>query len=208
MIRVGMVAAFALFLVACGQAKKEEPKKAPVKPPDQYRVKFDTTKGEFTIEVKREWSPRGADHFFELLQYKFYNGVRFHRTIRGFVAQFGINGNPKVNQIWALARIPDDPVRHKNRRGTITYAKLGPNSRTTQVFLNLRDNPELDSTGFAPFGKVVDGMDVVDKLAYLYGELKPRGHGPDPTKIEIEGNKYLDREYPRLDAIKSATVVP
>lgn len=201
--------ASALLLVACGEPKKEEPKKAaaPAKPPDQYRVKFDTTKGEFTIEVKREWSPRGADHFFDLVQSRFYNGVRFHRTIRGFIAQFGINGDPKVNQIWSMAQIPDDPAKLKNKRGTIAYAKLGPNSRTTQVFINLRDSSDLDTTGFAPFGKVVDGMDVVDKLAYLYGELKPRGHGPDPGKIQIEGNKYLDREYPRLDSIKAATVV-
>jgi len=196
----------ALFLAAC--SSPTEPAKAPPeKPPEVYRVNFETTRGAFTIEVHRTWAPRGADHFFELVQAKFYDGVRFHRTVRGFVAQFGINGNPKTQQLWSSLKIPDDPVKEKNRKGTLSYAKLGPNSRSTQVFINLADNLSLDKTGFAPFAQVVEGMDVVEKLYFSYGEVAPRGGGPDPSKIEIEGNAYVERAFPRLDAIVKASVV-
>ncbi|MBK5294797.1 MAG: peptidylprolyl isomerase [Acidobacteriia bacterium] len=186
--------------------KKTAPAPAPVKPPGLYKVKVATSKGDFVIEVHRDWAPQGADHFFELLQTRFYDGVRFHRVVRGFVCQFGINANPKLQQIWGSASIPDDPVKQKNKRGTISYAKLGPNSRTTQIFINLADNALLDSTGFAPIGKVVEGMDVVGKLYFAYGEVAPRGGGPDPTQIELRGNVYLDRSYPRLDSILRATL--
>ncbi len=210
-MRSRIAIALTLALASCSgpSEEKKAPRKAavPEKPPGVYKVRFDTTKGPFVVEVTRAMAPHGADHFFELVQARFYNGVRFHRVMRGFVCQFGINGDPKVNQVWALGAIPDDPVKQKNKKGTITYAKLGPNSRATQVFLNLRDNPELDTTGFAPFGKVVEGWDVVEKLAFLYGEVKPRGSGPDPMKIEAQGNAYLDREYPRLDAIKAASIL-
>ncbi|MBM3812045.1 MAG: peptidylprolyl isomerase [Acidimicrobiia bacterium] len=198
------------LLAGCAGEKTVEKKAAPPppeKPPENYKVRFETSKGNFTIEVHREWAPHGADHFFELVQAKFYDGVRFHRVVRRFVCQFGINGNPKLQQLWGSAQIPDDPLKEKNRKGTISYAKLGPNSRTTQVFINLADNAMLDSTGFAPFGKVVEGMDVVEKLYFAYGEVAPRGGGPDPTQIELQGNVYLDRTYPRLDAIQTATVL-
>jgi peptidyl-prolyl cis-trans isomerase A (cyclophilin A) len=206
--------AIGLFLVlaACSPApppetKSAEAPKPPEKPPEVYRVLFETTKGNFTIEVTRAWAPRGADHFFGLVQAKFYDGVRFHRVIRGFVAQFGINGNPKKNAIWSTAGIPDDPVKGKNRKGTLTFAKLGPNSRTTQVFINLRDNLDLDKSGFPPFAKVVEGMDVVEKLYYSYGELAPRGSGPEPGRIETEGEAYLAARFPRLDRIEKATII-
>lgn len=202
-----------LLLAACESAPKVETKAAaPVKkepPPALYRVNFATTKGDIVIEVRREWSPRGADHFYELVTAGFYDGVKFHRVLKTFVAQFGINGDPKIDQLYSMMRIGDDPPTQKNKRGTIAYAKLGADSRTTEVFFNLRDNPVLDTTGFAPFGKIVEGLENVDKLAYLYGELAPRGRGPDSSRIHREGNVYLNRDFPRLDAISKATsVVP
>ncbi len=188
------------------QAAKTPPPK-PEKPPAVYRVKFETTKGDFIVEVHQEWAPRGADHFFELVQNCFYDGARFFRVIRRYIVQFGINGDPKIQRLWGRMQIRDDPVKKSNQRGFLSYAKLGPNSRTTQVFINLRDNSSLDKQGFAPFGKVVEGMDVVERLWSSYGEVAPRGTGPDPTKIELEGNDYLDRKFPRLDSIIRATVV-
>jgi peptidyl-prolyl cis-trans isomerase A (cyclophilin A) len=199
-----------LALLSCGPRQVEKKKEAaapPEKPPEVYKVKFETTKGDFVVEVYRDWAPRGADHFFELLQAKFYDGVRFHRVVRRFVCQFGINGNPKIQRLWGSAQIPDDPVKQKNVKGTLSYAKLGPNSRTTQVFINLADNAMLDTTGFAPFAKVIEGMDVVEKLYFAYGEVAPRGGGPDPAQIELQGNSYIERTYPRLDAINKASVI-
>jgi cyclophilin family peptidyl-prolyl cis-trans isomerase len=160
------------------------------------------------VEVRREWAPRGADHFFDLVHSKFYDGVRFHRVVRGFVCQFGISPNRQVQGIWGVMKIPDDPVKLRNLKGTLAFAQLGSNSRTTQVFFNLRDNRSLDASGFAPFGKVKEGMDHVERLYSAYGEVAPRGSGPDPTQIEIQGYSYLDRQFPRLDSITRATVVP
>ncbi|MBM3735846.1 MAG: peptidylprolyl isomerase [Acidobacteria bacterium] len=202
-----------MLLAACGggnvEQKKESAKKAPPeKPPELYKVKLDTTKGAIVIQVTRAWAPRGADQFYSLVRERFYDGVKFHRVRRDFIAQFGINGDPKVNRLWAQLQIPDDPPKEKNRRGTVAFAKLGANTRSTQVFFNLRNNPELDSTGFVPFGKVVEGLEVIGELTSFYGELAPRGPGPDPAKIHLEGNAYLDRGFPRLDAIKTAAVVP
>ena len=200
-----------LGLAGCDPVPKAETKAAPVKkepPPPAYRVKLGTTKGDIVVEVRREWSPRGSDHFYELVTAGFYDGVKFHRVMRTFVAQFGINGDPKVGQLYSMMRIADDPVVLKNKRGTVTYAKLGFDSRTTEVFFNLRDNTDLDNAGFAPFGKIVEGLEVADTLAYFYGELAPRGNGPDASRIHREGNVYLDRDFPRLDSIKKATVMP
>ena len=181
--------------------KKKEP------PPPVYRVRLETTKGAIAIEVKREWAPHGADHFHELVAAGYYDGVKFHRVMKTYAAQFGVNGDPKVDQLYATMRIPDDPPKEKNKRGTITYAKIGANSRTTEVFINLRDNPVLDTTGFVPFGKIVEGLDVADKLTYLYGELAPLGRGPEAARIHREGNVYLNRDFPRLDAIEKAVIV-
>jgi peptidyl-prolyl cis-trans isomerase A (cyclophilin A) len=188
--------------------KKEPAKKAEKpKPPESYRVKLETTKGDIVIEVTRAWSPYGADHFYELVAAGFYDNVKFHRVLKKFIAQFGINGDPNTDRLYANLKIPDDPPKEKNRRGTVAFAKLGPNSRTTEVFINLANNAMLDTTGFTPFGKIVEGMEVADQLAYVYGELQPKGGGPDPTKIHLIGNKYLDSQYPRLDAIKKATIL-
>ena len=185
----------------------DAPPPKPEKPPEVYQVKLETTKGDIIIEVHREWAPRGADHFFELVQSKFYDNSRFFRVVRRYIAQFGINPDPKIQSLWAQMRIPDDPVKQSNKKGFVTFAKLGPSSRTTQVFINLRDNETLDKDGFAPFGKVIEGMDVVERLWSSYGEVAPRGTGPDPTQIELQGDAYLEQKFPRLDKIVRATVL-
>lgn len=203
-------ALLAVLVAGCSVPKPVARQEAPPaeKPPETYRVKFETTRGNFVVEVRRAWAPRGADHFFELVRAKFYDGVRFHRVVRGFVAQFGINGDPKRQRLWSSLKIADDAATQKNRKGAISFAKLGADSRTTQVFINLADNASLDKAGFAPFGLVAEGMDVVERLYFSYGEVAPRGGGPDPTKFELEGNTYLERAFPRLDSILRAVVVP
>lgn len=178
--------------------------------PETYRVLFQTSKGDFTIEVTRAWAPRGADRFYELVRSGFYDEARFFRVIRSprpFMAQFGISGDPAVSAKWEEAVIEDDPVRASNTRGTISFATAGPNTRTTQVFINYADNSRLDASGFSPFGKVVAGMEVVDQLYADYGEGAPQGLGPDQERIQKEGNAYLIREFPKLDYIKTARIV-
>jgi peptidyl-prolyl cis-trans isomerase A (cyclophilin A) len=204
-------AAACLLLAGCSAPPENKPA-APVKTaqrepvPDVYRVNLDTSKGAVGVEVTRAWAPHGAEHFFELVKTGYYDGDRFYRVVPRFVVQFGINGDPKVTQLWSSLRIPDDPVKQKNRKGTVTFASSGPGARTTQVFVNMRDNPTLDHEGFAPFGRVVNGMDVLDKLYGGYGDMPPRGSGPDGVKIEGDGNTYLDNHFPRLDYIRKATV--
>ncbi len=171
------------------------------KVPDVYKVKFETSCGDFVIEVNREWAPVGADRFHELVEMGFYNDCRFFRVVPDFMVQFGINGNPKVQKDWRDASIRDDRVRKSNKRGYITFATSGPNSRTSQVFINFKDNSFLDGQGFAPFGEVVEGMDVVDKIYSGYGEE------PDQGAIQSKGNEYLQAQFPKLDYIKKATIV-
>jgi peptidyl-prolyl cis-trans isomerase A (cyclophilin A) len=175
--------------------------------PETYRAQFETSKGNFTIEVTRESAPLGADRFYNLVKNGFYEGARFFRVLPGFVVQFGIPADPAVAREWRMARISDDPVRGTNARGTITFATAGPNTRTTQVFINLADNANLDGMGFAPFGRVTEGMDVVGQLHSGYGEGAPHGRGPDQGRIQSEGNAYLEAQFPKLDYIKKATVV-
>jgi peptidyl-prolyl cis-trans isomerase A (cyclophilin A) len=163
------------------------------KAPDTFRAKFTTSKGDFTILVERAWSPLGADRFHALVKNGYYDDVRFFRVIGGFMAQFGLHGAPEVNKAWREATIKDDPVVKSNLRGWVTYAKRGPDTRTTQVFINFKDNKSLDSQGFPPFGQVVEGMDVVDKLYSKYGDGPPRGSGPNQDKIRSEGNAYRTR---------------
>jgi peptidyl-prolyl cis-trans isomerase A (cyclophilin A) len=174
--------------------------------PAVYKARFDTTKGVFVLEVRRDWAPNGADRFYNLVKSGFYDNVRFFRVISGFMVQFGISGDPKVSAPWREARIPDDPVKQSNKRGYITYAMAGPNTRTSQVFINFGDNASLDNQGFSPFGRVISGMDVVDKLNAEYGEGAPRGRGPDQSRIQMEGNTYLARDFGRLDYVKKATI--
>jgi peptidyl-prolyl cis-trans isomerase A (cyclophilin A) len=178
-----------------------------VSAPATYRARFQTTAGVFVIEVQREWAPRGADRFYELVKSGYFDGQRFFRVLSGFMAQFGIHGDPKMSAVWRERRIPDDPVRQSNTRGMVTFATAGPNTRTTQVFINYANNSMLDGQGFAPFGRVIEGMAVVDRLFAGYGEGAPRGRGPDQGRIQAEGNAYLAREFPKLDAVKRATIV-
>jgi peptidyl-prolyl cis-trans isomerase A (cyclophilin A) len=174
--------------------------------PAVYKAKFDTSKGAFVVEVHRDWAPNGADRFYNLVKNGFFDNARFFRVIKGFMVQFGINADPKISAVWRDARIKDDPVRTSNGRGLVTFATAGPDTRTTQVFINFADNAALDRQGFAPFGQVVKGMDVVDALYSDYGEGAPRGRGPDQGRIQREGNAYLMAEFGNLDYIKKATI--
>jgi len=174
--------------------------------PATYKAKFETSKGAFVIQVTRAWAPNGADRFYNLVKNGYFDDVRFFRAISGFMVQFGINGDPALNAKWRVARIQDDKVSQSNTRGMITFATSGPNARTTQVFINFADNSNLDSMGFAPFGKIVSGMDVVDKLYTGYGEGAPNGRGPDQNRIQAEGNAYLNQGFPKLDHVTRATI--
>jgi peptidyl-prolyl cis-trans isomerase A (cyclophilin A) len=190
------------------EGKKAEAPKAAAKiekTPDVFQAVFDTSKGKVVIEVHRDWAPVGVDHFFSLLQTGYYDGNRFFRVTHNYV-QFGINGDPQTNGLWSTARLPDDKVKQSNVKGTLSFAHLGPNTRTTQLFFNMKNNKDLDKQGFAPIGKVVTGMDVVEGFYSAYGDMVPRGQGPDPSKIEVQGNAYLDAKFPRLDYIKKATI--
>jgi peptidyl-prolyl cis-trans isomerase A (cyclophilin A) len=174
--------------------------------PATYKARFDTSKGVFVIDVRREWAPVGADRFYNLVKNGFYDENRFFRVISGFMVQFGINGNPQVSTPWRNAQIKDDPVKQSNKRGFITFATSGPNSRTTQVFINFGDNSRLDGLGFASFGQVSSGMNVVDQLYSDYGEGAPQGRGPSQGRIQGEGNAYLTRDFPNLDFVRKATI--
>jgi peptidyl-prolyl cis-trans isomerase A (cyclophilin A) len=170
-------------------------------------VRFETTRGDFVVEVERAWAPHGADRFWNLVRIGFFDGAAFFRVIEQY-AQFGIPRESRVSGAWSGATIPDDPPKESNLKGTICYAKTAaPDSRTTQVFINRSDNTGLDKQGFVPFGRVVEGMDVVEKLYSGYGDMAPFGKGPDPRAIQTLGDGYLKREFPRLDAIDRAAVV-
>jgi peptidyl-prolyl cis-trans isomerase A (cyclophilin A) len=192
-----------------GKGRQQETAEArlPQKAPDVYRVQLDTSKGPIIVEVHKEWAPRGAERFYELVNSGYYNGARFYRVVRNYIAQFGFSGNPKNDALWQMAYIPDDPVKQSNRKGFVSFAQSGPATRSTQVFINLRDNKDLDKSGFAPFGQVVEGMENVEKLYYSYGDLPPRGYGPDPSQLGSQGNAYLDAKFPRLDHIRKAVVL-
>ena len=174
--------------------------------PASYKAKFDTSKGVFVIEVTRAWAPQGADRFYNLVKNGFFDNTRFFRVIPNFMVQFGISGDPALNTKWRVARIPDDKPAQSNTRGMVTFATSGPNARTTQVFINFKNNSRLDALGFAPFGKVVSGMNVVDALNGEYGEGAPDGRGPDQMRLQTEGNAYLAKDFPRMDFIKKATI--
>jgi peptidyl-prolyl cis-trans isomerase A (cyclophilin A) len=194
---------------AGGQANREKllkPAELNDKAPDKFQVKFDTSKGEFIVEVTRAWAPTGADRFYNLVKYGYYDGCRFFRVIENFMAQFGINGDPKVNAAWNRAVIKDDPVKQSNTSGFITFAMGGPDTRTTQVFINTKDNSRLDRDGFSPFGKVIKGMAIVEGLYNNYGDGPPKT-GPDQGRLQAEGNAYLEKSYPKLDYVKSAVII-
>lgn len=227
--RALLLSALALLLAGCpspngsaaaasgdgtGDAKEAsagllDPEAAAQTAPDTFVVRFETTKGTVRAEFQRAWAPKGADRIYSLVKAGYYDGCRFFRVLnspRPFMAQFGINGDPAVNAVWSEAMISDDEVKQSNSRGMVTFAMGGPNTRTTQLFINYADNRNLDGMGFSPVGKVIEGMEVVDAFYGGYGEGAPRGPGPDQGRIQSEGNAYLDQAFPKLDAIKTATV--
>lgn len=201
---VALISAFPITAVQA--AGLSDPASLNEKAPDVYKVKFDTSKGPFVVEVHRDWAPNGADRFYNLVKNGFFNDARFFRVIDGFMVQFGINGDPGIMARWRAAQISDDPVSQSNTKGMVTYAMAGPNTRTSQVFINFGDNSQLDRSGFAPFGRVVSGMNVVEALNAEYGEGAPNGRGPNQSRIQNEGNAYLSKEFPRMDYIKKATI--
>jgi peptidyl-prolyl cis-trans isomerase A (cyclophilin A) len=177
------------------------------KAPPTFKAKFETNKGNFVVEVTRDWAPVGADRLYNLVKSGFFDEARFFRVISGFMVQFGIHADPKISAVWRDKRIADDPVKQSNTRGLVSFATSGPDSRTSQLFVNYGDNSRLDKMGFSPIGRVIEGMDVVEQLYAGYGEGAPQGKGPNQGRIQQEGNDYLNREFPRLDYIKKATIV-
>jgi peptidyl-prolyl cis-trans isomerase A (cyclophilin A) len=209
MLRLALVTVAAVLAAAATAAAAPPPSllhpaSLTAKAPAVYAVAFTTTKGKFVVTVHRAWAPRGADRFYNLVRAKFFDGVTFFRVVKGFVVQFGISPTPAVSAAWQTAVIQDDPVKTSNAVGTITYADAGPNTRTTQVFINLGNNASLDGQGFAPFGKVTSGMSVVDKLYGGYGD-QPTG---DQQQISQQGNAFLKKHFPKLDGIVTARLVP
>ena len=212
------LAALTALAIACGRDEAETPPPpALLSPnadslakhaPDSFKVAFETGKGRIVVQAIRAWAPLGVDRFYYLVSHGYYDRVKFFRVLPDFMAQFGIHGDPAVNSAWEDRTIPDDSVRQSNGRGTITFATGGRNTRTVQLFINKADNRRLDALGFAPIGRVVEGMQVVDSLYQDYGEGPPHGFGPDQGRIGRQGNRYLNREYPRLDSIVSARVIP
>jgi peptidyl-prolyl cis-trans isomerase A (cyclophilin A) len=212
--------ALTLSAVAAEDAKKEQPKadaketpkpasanfadpsKLTEKAPETFKAQFETTKGKFIIEVTRSLAPNGADRFYNLVRSGYFKDIAFFRVVPGFMVQFGVHGDPSVSANWRAANITDDPVKTSNKRGYVTFATAGPNTRTTQLFINYGDNAFLDGQGFSPFGKVVEGMDVVDKINSETGER------PNQGAIQDVGNAYLKKEFPNLDYIKSANILP
>jgi len=190
-------------------AQQLDPALAKEKAPAVFKAKFVTTKGDFVLEVHKDWAPNGADRFYNLIKLGYYNETRFFRVVDGFMVQWGIHGDKAVNKLWQDNTFPDDPVKQQNTRGMVSFATRGPNSRTTQVFINFVDaNTRLDGMGFAPFAKVVEGMNVVDSLYKGYGEGAPRGQGPDQGRMQAEGNDYLKKDFDKLDWIKNTMIVP
>lgn len=177
------------------------------KAPESFQVKFTTTQGDFIVTVHRDWAPLGADRFYNLVKHHFYDNASFFRVLPGFVVQFGIPARPDISRVWSKAAIKDEPVKQGNKKGYLTYAMGGPNTRTTQVFINLADNSRLDAMGFSAFGEVTEGMDIVEKFYSGYGEGAPNGSGPRQDLIEAEGKTYLDKSFPKLDSIKTAALI-
>ena len=220
----------ALFLTACGTKSQElastggaaqpeesseattpsallDPSKLTETAPATFKVKFETTKGEFTVEAHREWAPLGTDRFYNLVKAGYFQDLAFFRALDGFMAQFGIHGDPQVNAVWQVASIKDDPVVQSNTRGKMTFAMGGPNTRTTQLFINYGNNARLDRMGFPPFAEVLSGMEVLDSIYKGYGEGAPQGGGPNQFMIQSQGNAYLKESFPLLDYIERATLI-
>ncbi len=203
MIATGIMLAASLAFagqVNFAKAKLKTPSQLNETAPATYKAAFDTSAGAFVVEVHRDWAPKGADRFYNLVKNGFFDDTRFFRVVSNFMVQFGINGDPAVAAVWQKADLTDDPVKQSNKKGYITFATAGPNTRTTQVFINFKDNATLDRQGFAPFGTVISGMDVVEKINAQYGEQ------PNQGSIQSQGNAYLKAKFPKLDYVKKATI--
>jgi peptidyl-prolyl cis-trans isomerase A (cyclophilin A) len=215
-----LTASVVALLVACSRRSpllEPSAKKLAAVAPDSFRVAFQTSRGNFTVAAHRAWSPAAVDRFHYLVTHGFYDGARFFRVVPGFVAQFGITGKPGLDSVWTSHRLPDEPVKHSNTRGTLAFARSGPRTRSVQLFINLANNERLDTSpppgddgeplGFPPFAEVIEGMSVVDSLYGGYGEGPPRSTGPDQGKLRKEGNAYLERAFPKLDSIVATRVI-
>jgi peptidyl-prolyl cis-trans isomerase A (cyclophilin A) len=213
LIAIGVLAP----LAACGSTRSGDgakggsdvglPPASTTEAPSTFRVRFETSKGAFVVEAHRAWAPRGVDRLYQLVQSSFFDNTRFFRVVTGFMVQFGVHGDPGVNAAWDKLAIPDDSVTQSNTRGMMSFATAGPASRTTQVFINLVDNHSLDEMGFAPVAQVIEGMAVIDSLYAGYGDASPSGFGPEQARIMAEGNSYLEKEFPKLDFIRTARLV-
>jgi len=195
------------MFTSCSSTEKATTGSGPVDPskwtkqsPASYKARFETTAGPFTVEVQREWSPLGADRFYNLVQSGYFNEARFFRVVPGFVVQFGLNADPAITAAWKSQNLQDDPVRRSNGRGFLSFATSGPNTRTTQLFINLGDNVRLDQMGFSPFGLVTEGMEAVDKITAEYAE------SPQQPEIEQKGEAYLQQAFPKLDKVTKASI--
>lgn len=195
------LAAAALVLAACGEEE--------VVVPDVFRAHFETSEGDFIVEAYKDWAPRGVDRFHELLRIHYFDQGRFFRVVPGFIAQFGVHKDYWVHAQWRQYFIVDDKPGQSNARGTLAFAQSGPTTRTTEIFINLADNGELlDDQGFVPFARVVEGMDVVDRLYSGYGEMRPEGQYIDPGRVEEGANAYLEPRFPELDYIVTTEILP
>ncbi len=196
-----VLASLPIFAMAVQQANLKNPAALKEQAPATFKALFETSAGNFVVETHRDWAPNGADRFYNLVKNGFFDGCRFFRVVPNFMVQFGINGDPSIQRNWANANIPDDPVKESNKRGYVTFAQTAaPNSRSTQIFINFGDNSFLDGQRFAPFAKVVSGMDVVDKINAGYGER------PNQGMIQTQGNAYLEKDFPKLDYVKKASI--
>ncbi|MBY0503591.1 MAG: peptidylprolyl isomerase [Bryobacteraceae bacterium] len=202
-MRLTLLLVAALALTSCSKTETAAvggPAKWNQQAPASFKARFETTAGPFTVDVQREWAPLGADRFYNLVKSGYFDGARFFRVVPGFVIQFGLNADPAVTAAWKAPSLVDDPVRRSNGRGFVTFATSGPNSRTTQLFINVGDNMRLDQMGFSPFGLVTEGMESVDKINAEYGE------SPQQSEIEQKGDAYLAQNFPKLDKITKATI--
>lgn len=208
-----VAAASVALLAACGSERKPSatsdvglPPAATSEAPSTFRVRVETSKGTFVLQAHRAWAPKGVDRLYQLVQSGFFDNTRFFRAVTGFMVQFGVHGDPAVNAAWENLAIPDDSVAQSNTRGRMSFAMAGPGTRTTQVFINLVDNSSLDGMGFAPVAEVIEGMAVIDSLFAGYGDGPPAGFGPDQMRLMREGNAYLEKEFPKLDFVRTAKI--
>ena len=199
-VGISLLAVLALSQLAC---RKPAPK---VVVPEVFRVKFETTQGDFVVEARHAWAPHGADRFHELVRMRYFDQSRFYRVLPAFIAQFGVHRDFRVQNVWNTFQIVDDPPKEKNLRGTLAFAQSGPSTRTTQIFINLADNAVLDEERFVPFAKIVEGLEVIDKFYSGYGEVRPQGKNIDAGRVQEEANEYLVPRFPKMDYVKHATL--